>query len=135
MDRGRQRSGPDSFDDRRLVVGDLPLDEFRPESLTQYTAIDLEPGQSTAGSVVDEVGQSLIEALGASEPGGSEATVAWGDTSDVSAPAPAALAWGWVGGVIALAAVGVIIAAAFAASARRQLVTVGLLSRTARRKA
>ena len=33
-----------------------------------------------------------------------------------------------MGGVIALAAVGIIIAAAFATSARRQLVTVGLLS-------
>lgn len=38
------------------------------------------------------------------------------------------LAWGWVAGAIALAAVGVVIAAAFASSARRQLTTIGQLS-------
>ncbi len=39
-----------------------------------------------------------------------------------------ALAWGWVAGVVALVAVGIVIAAAFATSARRQLVTIGQLS-------
>ena len=38
------------------------------------------------------------------------------------------LAWGWVAGVVALVAVGIVIAAAFATSARRQLVTIGQLS-------
>lgn len=38
------------------------------------------------------------------------------------------LAWGWVGGVLALVAVGIIVAAAFATSARRQLVAVGQLA-------
>ncbi len=38
------------------------------------------------------------------------------------------LAWGWVGGVLSLVAVGIIVAAAFATSARRQLVTVGQLA-------
>ena len=38
------------------------------------------------------------------------------------------LAWGFVAGVLVLAAVGIIIAAAFATSARRQLVTLGQLS-------
>jgi len=38
------------------------------------------------------------------------------------------LAWGWVAGTIALAAVGIIITAAFATSARRQLATIGQLS-------
>ncbi len=38
------------------------------------------------------------------------------------------LAWGWIAGVLALAAVGVVIAAAFASSARRQLATIGQLS-------
>jgi putative ABC transport system permease protein len=42
--------------------------------------------------------------------------------------AAATMAWGWVAGAIALAAVGVVIAAAFATSARRQLVTIGQLS-------
>lgn len=38
------------------------------------------------------------------------------------------LAWGWVAGVLALVAVGIIVAAAFATSARRQLVAVGQLA-------
>jgi len=38
------------------------------------------------------------------------------------------LAWGWVAGVVAFIAVGIVIASAFATSARRQLATVGQLS-------
>ncbi len=38
------------------------------------------------------------------------------------------MAWGWVAGVLALVAVGIIVAAAFATSARRQLVTIGQLT-------
>lgn len=38
------------------------------------------------------------------------------------------LGWGWVAGVLSLVAVGIIVAAAFATSARRQLVTVGQLA-------
>lgn len=38
------------------------------------------------------------------------------------------IAWGWVAGVLALVAVGIIVAAAFATSARRQLVTIGQLT-------
>lgn len=46
-----------------------------------------------------------------------------------SIPTPTdALAWGWVFGSVALAVLGVIIAAAFATSARRQLVALGQLS-------
>jgi putative ABC transport system permease protein len=38
------------------------------------------------------------------------------------------LAWGWVAGMVAFVAVGIVIAAAFATSARRQLVTIGQLA-------
>ncbi|MGB3736373.1 MAG: FtsX-like permease family protein [Ilumatobacter sp.] len=38
------------------------------------------------------------------------------------------LAWGWVAGVLGFVAVGIVIAAAFATSARRQLVTIGQLA-------
>jgi putative ABC transport system permease protein len=38
------------------------------------------------------------------------------------------LAWGWVAGALALAVVGIIVASAFATSARRQLATIGQLS-------
>jgi len=41
---------------------------------------------------------------------------------------PRALAWGWIAGALGLAAMGVIIAAAFAVSSRRQLTTIGQLS-------
>ncbi|MEJ7720989.1 MAG: FtsX-like permease family protein [Ilumatobacteraceae bacterium] len=51
-----------------------------------------------------------------------------GTTSEDGELNSAELAWGWVAGAIALAAVGIIISAAFATSARRQLVTVGQLS-------
>jgi putative ABC transport system permease protein len=40
----------------------------------------------------------------------------------------AGMAWGFVAGVLALVAVGIIVAAAFATSARRQLVTIGQLA-------
>ena len=43
-------------------------------------------------------------------------------------PTTEQLAWGWVIGVLALTASGIIIAAAFATSARRQLATVGQLA-------
>lgn len=43
-------------------------------------------------------------------------------------PQANALAWGWVAGVMALVAVGIVITAAFATSARRQLVTIGHLA-------
>jgi putative ABC transport system permease protein len=43
-------------------------------------------------------------------------------------PTTEQLAWGWVVGVLTLTAAGIIIAAAFATSARRQLATVGQLS-------
>lgn len=38
------------------------------------------------------------------------------------------VAWGWVAGVLALAVFGIVVTAAFATSARRQLVTIGQLS-------
>ena len=38
------------------------------------------------------------------------------------------LAWGWVGGALALAVLGIVVTAAFATSARRQLVTLGQLA-------
>lgn len=38
------------------------------------------------------------------------------------------MAWGWVAGVLALVAVGIVVTAAFATSARRQLVTIGQLA-------
>ncbi len=53
---------------------------------------------------------------------GSSSTTGEGEVSSTG------LAWGWVAGTLALVAVGIIIAAAFSASARRQLVTLGQLS-------
>ena len=49
-------------------------------------------------------------------------------SSDTDTNVGEVLAWSWVIGALALAVTGIIVAAAFATSARRQLVTVGLLS-------
>lgn len=48
----------------------------------------------------------------------------WHAPSDLAA----GMAWGYVAGVLALVAVGIVVAAAFATSARRQLVTIGQLA-------
>ena len=74
---------------------------------------DLQPyGQVTARDVpLDEAGVPLDESSGA--------------TGD---PSAGSMAWGWVAGALSLAVVGIIIASAFATSARRQLVTLGQLS-------
>ena len=49
-------------------------------------------------------------------------------SSDTDTKVREVLAWSWVIGALSLAVTGIIVAAAFATSARRQLVTVGLLS-------
>ena len=49
-------------------------------------------------------------------------------SSDTDTNVREVLAWSWVIGALSLAVTGIIVAAAFATSARRQLVTVGLLS-------
>ncbi len=111
------------FDRSVLVLDRVPLDQFRRGVVAVMTTVDL-PG-SPSPDHVQSVGTALQTYLG-SRPG----SVEWPNRSGLDAPtvARSQLAWGWVAGVLALAAMGIIIAAAFATSARRQLVTLGLLS-------
>jgi putative ABC transport system permease protein len=112
----------DVFDRRVAIVDVFPLDQFRRSMVTQTTAIDLpgNPSEVVIGEVASAV-QAQVRADGGSN-------VMWPNSPNTSTVDGAGLAWGWVAGVIALATTGVIIAAAFATSARRQLVTIGLLS-------
>ncbi|MEJ7722772.1 MAG: FtsX-like permease family protein, partial [Ilumatobacteraceae bacterium] len=103
-----------------IVFADFPLEQFRREFIGRTTIIDLPQAdgaerQQLADAIqarYQDVYPELPERIGSS-----------GDGADSTA-----LAWGWVAGIIALAAVGIVISAAFATSARRQLVMVGQLS-------
>ncbi|MDQ3351523.1 MAG: hypothetical protein M3501_06130, partial [Actinomycetota bacterium] len=114
---------PADHDADVLVFGSLPIEQFRRDAgLNTVVLVDL-PG--------DDAGerQQFERTLEGARINGIESPdYANGTTSEVGELNSAQLAWGWVAGAIALAAVGIIISAAFATSARRQLVTVGQLS-------
>jgi putative ABC transport system permease protein len=115
---------------RVMLFGELDRDSMR--SWTFTTLVDLPPG-ATAGEALTSIATSgvvsadRIQGLSARTPDGYWYAYAEGfqvgDDRSTSS-----LAWGWVAGVLSLAALGVIIAAAFATSARRQLATVGQLA-------
>lgn len=92
---------------------------FDPDRITDdyrnvVTVFDMPPG--TPATEIDRVMFAV---------GGRSAADAWFSSSG---PPANEIAWGWVGGVLALVATGIIVSAAFATSARRQLVTVGQLA-------
>jgi putative ABC transport system permease protein len=111
-----------------MLFGDLERDQLRSWNL--LTLVDLPPG-STASAVLESIATSgaltadQVQGLNARTPDGYWSPEGSYTTNDAEA---ATLAWGWVAGVLSLAALGVIIAAAFATSARRQLATVGQLA-------
>ena len=111
-----------------LLFGQLDRSELRSWSLT--TLVDLPPGTSADAALTAIAGSGALapdqlQAFGAQTPDGY-----WNgpDTRFSTGTDGQVLAWGWVAGVLSLAALGVIIAAAFATSARRQLATVGQLA-------
>jgi putative ABC transport system permease protein len=113
-----------------MLLGSLDRDDVRSWNLT--TLVDLPPGTS-AQSALTSIASSGI--LSADQLSGFEARTAdgyWypgeGSFNYSVSNDRQTLAWGWVAGVLSLAALGVIIAAAFATSARRQLATVGQLA-------
>ncbi len=122
--------GRASADHGRLLMlfGQLERDQLRSWSLT--TLVDLPTG-TTADAGLTAIASSgaltsdQVQGLNARTPDGY-----WygSNTQYSTGNAGQALAWGWVAGVLSLAALGVIIAAAFATSARRQLATVGQLA-------
>ena len=120
---------PDFAVERRLMVmPDLPLSQFRDWVFPVTTLVDLP--DTLTGDEVEQIAVSVQDGLTrvfggvADEGGGPYASWDSGRGRDEFAP----LAWTWVVGTIALAATGIIVAAAFATSARRQLATIGILS-------
>ena len=108
------------LDDDMLVLGSIDRDDFRPDALGLVTQVDLPAGATPAD--VAAVEQEIAARSSAS---GIESS---NSSSDTDTNVREVLAWSWVVGALSLAVTGIIVAAAFATSARRQLVTVGLLS-------
>ena len=114
-------TGRPSVDHREnvIVFSDFPREQFRKAAIGRTTIIDLPDTDRVER-------QELVRTIRTRYPSVGEIVDDVGDAergSDTTA-----LAWGWVAGIIALAAVGIVISAAFATSARRQLVMVGQLS-------
>ena len=115
------------FDKLSMIMPDLPVEQFTDGALDRVTLIDL-PGDASAATI-EAAGRGLGEVVARPlEDPSLDQRVFWRGQRTGSASTTAPLAWGWVAGAIALAATGIIISAAFATSARRQLVTVGQLS-------
>ncbi len=97
------------------VVNSFDRSRLRPDTFVTVTLYDFP----------DAMSQQDIQRYGASLPAGYT-----GDrfTNQFQTDVTTAMAWGWIAGVLALVAVGIIVAAAFATSARRQLATLGQLA-------
>ncbi len=116
-----------AFNKLSMIMPDLPVEQFVDGVLDRVTLIELagNPSATTIEAAGTELAEIVNQPL--DEPR-FDPRVSWiGQPSEAGA-GTAPLAWGWVAGAIALAATGIIISAAFATSARRQLVTVGQLS-------
>ena len=108
---GRYR---DNYWDELLVVPGFDRDRIVPERQQLVQVYDLPDDLDAAGVI------AVAGAIGGSSPYEDPYAGFW-----ASSPI---LGWGWVAGVLSLVAVGIIAAAAFATSARRQMVTVGQLA-------
>lgn len=106
-------------DEPLMVVVGFDRGLVRPDMAGVETLVDLPDGRTS-----DERAAAL-NGLNGSGGGLQTAEGFYGVGSEVGARE---LAWGWVAGVLAFVAVGIVIAAAFATSARRQLVTIGQLA-------
>lgn len=107
----------EAYDSPTVIAGVDSVDWSRVRNVDEQIDIDV-PGDLDVAET-----EALIATLGA-QGGWGRALNGQHDTESVWA----GIAWGWVAGTLALAAVGIIVAAAFAIGSRRQLVTVGLLS-------
>jgi putative ABC transport system permease protein len=108
---GRPANGRDGA---LMVVVGFDFDRARSDRLGGFRLVDTPPGFDVEEFVHDGDIRHRAES----------STTLW--VADV--PVATGLAWGWVGGVLALTVMGIVIAAAFATSARRQLVTLGQLA-------
>ena len=107
---------------------DLPVEQFADGVLDRVTLIDLPAGASAADIAAAGLGLDEIVDERPTRRSRFDPRVLARAGQQCRIRHRGALAWGWVAGAIALAATGIIISAAFATSARRQLVTVGQLS-------
>lgn len=109
-----------------IVFGSFASARVRPGSAQERILIDVPGRPGTAKS------ENLLGILAAGDVEGAYGRARAVDDRGLERRGgevdPAGLAWGWVAGVLVLVALGIIIAAAFATSARRQLVTLGQLS-------
>ncbi|MEM8903555.1 MAG: FtsX-like permease family protein, partial [Actinomycetota bacterium] len=98
-----------------VVVGELDPEIVRAGARNDRALVRLRAGPPDPALLdrIARLGLVADHAAGADDDGRSD-----GD----------ALLWGWVGGAVGLAVIGVVASAAFATSGRRQLVTVGQLS-------
>lgn len=110
----------DNYSSDLMVVADFDRSLFRsPDFVSVQTLVDLPDG------VTDRQYDRLVFDFERAEVSAVDPTE-W--TYYDEGATNRELAWGWVAGVVALVAVGIVIAAAFATSARRQLVTIGQLA-------
>ena len=116
----------DAFDRLHVVIPGLNLDQFRGAEgrVATISRVDLVEG-TTDAELARTIAAVAARVGGESSPGYVDSDhQPWIGQSGGTET----LAWGWVAGSIALVAAGIIIAAAFATSARRQLVTIGQLA-------
>lgn len=118
-----------------VVVGIGQRSSWSDEPLMIVAGFDrdlLEPGRAGIETLVDlpdELGSDeRVRALDDLDRAGFHIQSPDGFYGNGSVVGARELAWGWVAGVLAFVAVGIVIAAAFATSARRQLVTIGQLA-------
>jgi putative ABC transport system permease protein len=112
-----------------MLFGELSVDEVR--SATIETLVDLPAGTDPLELVAATMRGGRLSAEQLDQLSVQTRTHGWyttGRPDGLLDPTSEQLAWGWVIGVLTLTATGIIIAAAFATSARRQLATVGQLS-------
>ena len=112
-----------SYSNRLAFVGALDRADIVPDALDDLVIVKPfgEPTRSELVALKDEVALTLDT----DSTFVNDESILYGHFEDDQVKS---LAWGWVGGVVSLIAVGVVISAAFATSARRQMATVGQLS-------
>ena len=109
-----------------MVFGLLEPTELRGYALT--TLVDLPDGTDGTRMIDTALRSGRIDNQTLGSASIELRDSGWYGVGGYATNATQALAWGWVAGALSLAALGVIIAAAFATSARRQLATVGQLA-------
>lgn len=101
-----------SLDSALMVVGAFDFAVLDGDYVSETLLVDLPPGVTAeqVGGADGRVGSPLPSPL-------------WSERPSAAGPI-----WGWVAGALAFTVTGIVIAAAFATSARRQLVTLGQLA-------